>query len=485
MSTKINKIEKYKKNIHPFDRNIVEKLKSWSECGDCTCIPEEDRDIGLKWYGIFYRKATPGYFMVRVRITSGKLLAQQAKVLAKLSKEFGKDEIDLTSREQIQLRWIKMEHLPEIISKLNSIGLTTLQTGMDNIRNITGDPLSGLASDSIIDTIPLAKQITDMIIGNKEFADFPRKLNIAILGSLTDSINCLFNDICLSLAEKEGVYGFNVYAGGKIGSGGPQTGFDLDLFTKPEGALDIVKAILEIYRDFGNREDRNKNRLYFLIKDTGVEKFRAEIENKISKNLSKKGKDLVINRGEREEGVIKQKNGLYAVGVFVPAGIFSGTDLERLAFLSQKYGNGEIRLTVYQNIYIVNVPAEKVKELLSDSIFEKYPLNQSPYLRGLMACQGSKTCSFGVIENKTDALKLSNHLAEYLPVDKSITMHWSGCVKGCGQHGGGDIGFMGTKIKVDGETKLAVDVFLKDKKIKTVPLDDLNEFVANLLKEKL
>ncbi len=485
---KVNKVEEYKKAKHPFEVNLIKSLEKWAEVGDWQGIPEEDREYGLKWYGIFYRKATPGYFMVRIRITRGKLNADHAKVIAHLSKKFGRNHIDLTSREQIQLRWIELKDLPEVISAIEKVGLTTLQTGMDNVRNITGDPLSGLSEDSIIDTVPISRRIVEIFLGKKQYADLPRKFNMGLVGSKRDSINCRYNDLCFYLAKKGSLYGFNVYAGGKIGSGGPVEALDLDVFVLPYESVDITKAVLEIYSDMGNREDRSKNRLYFLIEELGREGFRSEIERRLLRNLWRRGEDLVEYKGERE-GIIKQKNGLYAIPLIVPAGNFTGEDLERLAYLSKVYGSGEIRLSVYQNLYLVNIPEEHLERILSDPLFNKYPTSASPYLTGLIACQGSKTCAFGVIENKTDALKLSEYLSQRLPSVESVRLHWSGCAKGCGQHGAGDIGFVGTKIKVNGEVKLAVDVFLKDKKLYTIPLDSLEgkieELVLSLLRDRV
>ncbi len=479
---RINKVEEYKRAKHPFERELIQKLEAWAEEGDWQKIPEEDRDIGLKWYGIFYRKATPGYFMVRVRITHGKLSSEQALVLAHLSKKFGRNDIDITSRQQIQLRWIEVKDLPKVLEAIESVGLSTLQTGMDNIRNITGDPLSGLVEESLIDTVPIARRITEVFLGKKQYADLPRKFNLALLGSERDCINCRFNDLCFSLAVKDGKYGFNVYGGGKIGSGGPEPALDLNMFVLPYESIELSKAVFELYSDMGNREDRNKNRFYFLIKELGVEGLREELERRLLRRLEDKGQDLVKTWGERE-GIIEQKNGLYTVSLMVPGGIFTGEDLETVAHLSRRYGSGEIRLSVYQNIYIVNVPEEKLNDLLNHPIFEKYSISTSPYFTNLIACQGSRTCAFGVIENKPDAIRLANYLSEHLPTDKAIRMHWSGCAKGCGQHGAGDLGFVGTKMRFNGEVMLAVEVFLKGKKLNTVPLKDINEYVRKLIME--
>lgn len=481
--TKINKVEEYKKKVHPFEADLLKKLEEWANIKDWQKVPEEDREIGLKWYGIFYRKATPGYFMVRVRITHGKLTSEQAVILAHLSKKFGRNVIDLTSRQQIQLRWIELKDLPEVLHAIREVGLTTLQTGMDNVRNITGDPLSGLVEESLIDTISIARRISETFLGKRQYADLPRKFNIALLGSKRDAINCKYNDLCFYLAKKEGILGFNVYAGGKIGSGGPQEALDLDIFIRPYEAIDLSKAVLELYTDMGNREDRSKNRLYFLIRELGMESFRAELERRLLKNLWRRGKDLVEDSGERY-GLIRQKNGLYAISLLVPAGNFTGNDLEEVAYLARKYGSGEIRLSVYQNLYLINIPEENLSELLNHPIFEKYPISSSPYFNGLIACQGSKTCAFGVIENKPDAIRLASYLSEKVPTDKKLRIHWSGCAKGCGQHGAGDLGFVGTKVRVGDEVKLAVDVFLKGKKIDTVPLDKLHLYIEKLLKDK-
>lgn len=481
---RVNKVEEYKKTKHPFDTKLLEKLYELAEEGDHQKLPEEDKDIGLKWYGIFYRKATPGYFMIRVRITHGRLTSEQAMVLAHLAKKFGRNHIDITSRQQIQLRWIELREIPKVISAIEKIGLTTLQTGMDNIRNVTGDPLSGLVEDSLIDTTVIAKRIVDLFLFKRQYADLPRKFNLALLGSKRDTINCKFNDLCFYLAQKDGIIGFNVYAGGKVGSGGPQEGFDLNVFLRPYEAIDLSRAVFEVYSDLGNREDRSKNRLYYLVKELGVEGFRSELERRLMRNLQRKGLDLVESTGERQ-GLIKQKNGLYAVSIMVPAGMFTGEDLEDIALLAKKYGSGEIRLSVYQNLYIVNVPEENLSDLLSHSIFEKYPISTSPYFQGLMACQGSKYCSFGVIENKPDAIRLASYLSERLPIDKPVRMHWSGCAKGCGQHGAGDFGFVGTKVRVEGQVKLAVDVYVKEQKVDTVPLDELEGYMEELIRRSL
>ncbi len=455
---RVNKIEVIKKELHPFDPEFRERMKRYFEDGNWENIPEDDRDVRLKWYGIFYRKATPGYFMIRIRVPNGRLTYEQAKVIAHLSEKFCRGEVEITSRQQIQIRWIELKNIPEILEALNSVGLSTLQTGMDNIRNVTGDPLTGLAEDSLIDTLKLTQEITRVFLGKKKYADMPRKFNVAVLGSKTDSINAQFNDICLYLAQKEGKLGFNVYLGGKIGSGGPVKAVDMDIFIEPYEAPDLCRVVFDIYATFGNRENRSKNRLFFLLQEWGVDRFREEIEQRLYKPLPSKGEDLVDRWGERE-GIINLRNGTFAVSAIVPAGKIKAKDLRTAAELARKYGSRELRLTVYQNLYIPNVPEENLDDLLAEEFFQRYPTVSSPFMTHLIACAGSDTCGFGVIPNKSDAVRVANYLSQRLKLDIPIRIHWSACAKGCGQHGCGDIGFVGTKTKINGEAVLAVDIF--------------------------
>ncbi len=485
---RVNKIEVIKKELHPFDPKFKERMKKYFEDGNWENIPEDDRDVRLKWYGIFYRKATPGYFMIRIRIPNGRLTYEQAKVIAHLSEKFCRGEVEITSRQQIQIRWIELKNIPEILEALNSVGLSTLQTGMDNIRNVTGDPLTGLAEDSLIDTLRLTKEITRIFLGKKKYADLPRKFNVAVLGSKTDSINAMFNDICLYLAEKEGRLGFNLYLGGKIGSGGPAKAIDMDVFIEPYEAVDLCRVVFDIYSTFGNREDRSKNRLFFLLQEWGVERFREEIERRLYRRLPSKGRDLVERWGERE-GVVNLRNGTFAVLAVIPAGKLKAKDLREAAELSRKYGSRELRLTVYQNLYIPNVPEENLEKLLSEEFFQRFPTVSSPFMTHLIACAGSDTCSFGVIPNKSDAVRVAKYLSEKLSLDVPIRMHWSACAKGCGQHGSGDIGFVGTKTKVNGEAVLAVDIFAGGststegfKVVQGLPLDRVEEAAELLVK---
>ena len=479
-------IELAKKNPHPFDEEFRKKLDMYFEKGDPFSIPEDDRDIRMKWYGIFYRKATPGFFMIRIRIPNGRLTYEQAKTIAFLSEKFARGRVEITSRQQIQIRWVELKNIRFILSALEKVGISTLQTGMDNVRNVVGDPLTGLALDSYINTLDISKDITSVFLGKKEFANLPRKFNIAVLGSRTDCINARYNDICLSLAEKDGKLGFNVYLGGKMGSGGPSQAKDINAFIHHYEAPELCRAVLDIYSTYGNRENRARSRFYFLIEEWGVERIREEIEKRMYKSLPEKGRDLVDSSGERE-GIILQKNGLLSVSAIVPAGELSAQDLLRAAELSKKYGSREIRLSVYQNLYIVDIQEDMVQKVLEDELFQKYSTTSSPFAH-VIACAGSRTCAFGVIPNKPDAVRVAKYVHEKVKPDFPLTMHWSACPRGCGQHGSANIGFVGAKGKRNGKETLMVDIFLggsqtkEGKRVGRIPLEDAEKTVETIVK---
>ncbi len=487
-----NKIEKIKREIHPFDEAFRKKMEGYFRSERWEEIPEEDRDVRLKWYGIFYRKATPGYFMVRIRVPNGRLTYEQAKVVSHLAQKFGRGEVEITSRQQLQIRWLELKALPEVLAALGAVGLSTLQTGMDNVRNVTGDPLTGLAPDSLIDTSRLSLEMTRVFLGKKRYANLPRKFNPAVLGSRRDSINLFYNDFALALARRDGKLGFNLYLGGKIGSGGPARALDMNVFVEPYEVLELFRAVLDIYDEFGNRENRSKNRLYFLLKDWGVERFREELERRLYRPLPEKGEDLVTEEGERE-GIIPLRNGTFALLVPVPAGKVSADDFRQIAELSRRYGSRELRLSVYQNIYVPNVPEENLKALLGEEVLERFREKETPFNVHLVACAGSDTCSFGVIPNKPDAIRVARYLSEkFGSVDVPVRIHWSACAKGCGQHGAGDIGLVGTKKRMGDRVVLAVDLFVGGSRkregfrlLQGIPLGSTERVVQALLEDFL
>jgi ferredoxin-nitrite reductase len=456
-----NKIEEYKSEKAGLD--VIQDVPRFALEG-WESIPEGDRER-LKWLGVFFRRQTPGHFMMRLRITNGITNAKQLSVIAEIGKEFGKGFVDITTRQQIQLRWFKIDHVPEIWERLEAVGLVSLQTGMDNVRNIIGCAAAGITPNELFDASPVAREFTAMLLGNSEYTNLPRKFNVGITGCLENCVHAESQDIALTPAvrveDDVETKGFNVAVGGKMGSGGYRVASPLDLFARQEEAAEICGHITMIFRDHGFREARTRARLAFLIDDWGVEKFRDELESRMGHPLPCAGKDMRGKRRNDHGGIFRQKQkGLNYAGLNVPVGRISTAQLAELARLSEAYGNGDIRLTTGQNVIIANVPDEKISDLTEEPLLQELRYDPSEIMRGTVSCTGIDYCHLALIETKELAMKTARTLEQKLSRTKPIAIHWSGCPAGCGNHAVADIGLLGKNIRVDGNVIDAVDVFL-------------------------
>lgn len=456
-----------------------EKIKTYAKDG-YDSIESETKKYVLKNFGIFDRPSTPKQFMMRIRVPFGKLSKEQAVTIGALAKEYGKDYIDITTRMQVELRFLDIKNIPMIIEKLDSIGLTPFQTGVDNFRNILTDPLDAKAKDSIIECKPLVKQMQDIFLKNTDWiSTLPRKFNTGISGSLTNRCNIFGQDCAFILAKKNDEYGFNLYLGGKVGKSAKCA----NMFVKTNEVALVFKTIIELFKEYGFRDNRNKNRLYFLLESVGISVFANAIREKANKKILEAGELCNSGQDFETKGALELKDGSYAIHAAVPSGIFSGSKLIELANLTDE--NYELCFTVEQNIYLIGI--KNPNDIKHDMI--EYKNN---FLSNIVACAGSGFCPFGVIENKPDAIKLAEYLNTNVEFSKPLRMCWSACPKGCGIHGAGDIGFVGTKKAVDGKIELAVDVYVgaelhnegKEAHLcaKGILLTELNEFVAKMLK---
>jgi ferredoxin-nitrite reductase len=458
-------------------------------------ISDGDRER-LKWSGVFFRKHTPGFFMMRVRITNGITDATQLRTLAGIADAFGRGRLDITTRQQIQLRWLRIEDIPTVLARLAEVGLTSLQTGMDNIRNIVGCPVAGLTPSELFDASPVARQFTAMFVGDKAFTNLPRKFNVTLTGCRDNCVHAETQDIALVPATKwcDGaeVQGFNVLVGGKLGSGGYRIASSLDAFVAPEDAAEVCRAIVLTYRDHGLREARNKARLAFLLEQWGIVTFRAEVERTLGRPLATAGVDARADRRTDHVGIFRQKGqGLNYVGLSVPVGRLTGAQLLEVCQLAERYGRGEVRLTPGQNLIIPHVPDEKIGDLTAEPLLGGLCYDPSELMRGLVSCTGIEFCNLAVIETKHRALSIAQALEQKLGAVKPLTIAWSGCPAGCGNHHVADIGFQGSKTKVDGKVVDAVTIFvggrsgrgarLAEKILEDVPCDQLPAVLEQLV----
>src|SRR5262249_54785776 len=287
----MNKIETLKCERDGLD--VSEDLVRFAREGWRT-IADDDKER-LKWVGVFQRKPTPGHFMMRIRMPNGILTAAQARLLGQITKATGRNIADVTTRQQIQLRWVTIEEVPDVIARLEAAGLSSLQTGMDNIRGIVGCPATGLTPRELFDTAPIAAAFQKIFLGNKAFTNLPRKFNVTITGCVEHCTPGETQDISMTpaIVTRDGreIAGLNVAVGGKQGSGGPRFATALDAFVTPEEAAGVCAAIALIFRDHGPREARSKARLAFLVDEWGGARFRKELEAHLGRELPPAGRD--------------------------------------------------------------------------------------------------------------------------------------------------------------------------------------------------
>lgn len=463
-------------------------------------MDETDRDHRLKWLGVFFRPVTPGKFMMRLRMPSGILTSERMRVLAEIVQRYGEDgNADITTRQNLQLRGIRIEDVPDIFRRLKAVGMTSVQSGMDNVRNITASPVAGLDADELIDVRDLVQQVQDMITnngeGNPEFTNLPRKFNIAIEGGRDNSVHAEINDIAFVPAYQTATLGFNVLVGGFFSAKRCEAAIPLNAWVAPEEVVALCRAILEVYRDHGLRANRQKARLMWLIDEWGVDRFRSEVERQMGQSLTPAALKDEIDWDKRDHiGVYSQKQaGLNYVGLHIPVGRLYAPDMFELARVAEVYGNGEIRLTVEQNLIIPNIPDSRLPLFLQESLLEKFSPHPQPLVRSLVSCTGAQFCNFALIETKSRALALIKELEAELALTQPVRIHWTGCPNSCGQSQVADIGLMGTKTRKDGKTVEGVDIYMggkvgKDAHLGTcvkkgIPCDDLKLVLHELLVE--
>jgi ferredoxin-nitrite reductase len=492
MGGAVNKIEALKAEKDGLD--VTEDLIRFAREGWKT-IADDDKER-LKWVGVFQRRPTPGHFMMRIRTPNGIVTAAQARLLGEITKESGRNTADVTTRQQLQLRWMTIERVPEVMARLEAAGLTSLQTGMDNIRGVIGCPATGLTPNELFDTADIAQAFQNIFLGNKAFTNLPRKFNVTITGCPDGCTPAETQDVCMTpaIATLDGVdvAGLNVAVGGKQGSGGPVFAQALDAFVRPEEAAAVAAAIALLYRDHGPRESRSKARLAFLIADWGATRFRSELEKQLGQALLPAGRDARRDATTDHIGVFRQRQpGLNYVGLKTPVGRITGDQLLELARLADEYGRGALRFTPAQNIIIPHVPDPRLGALTAEPLLKDLPYNPSAIQRGLVSCTGTDFCNLALIDTKSRAMALAKDFERLLPKTRPLTVRWSGCPASCGNHFTADVGLQGCKVKVDGKIVDGVHVFIGGrggqdpragvKILEDMPCDELPQVLERLL----
>jgi ferredoxin-nitrite reductase len=495
----VNKFEQMKAAKDGLDV-LPDLLRYAAERTPIEEIPPDDLDR-MKWYGVFHRKVTPGYFMLRLRIPGGILTSAQARTIAAIAEEHGRGTADLTTRENIQLRWLTLPAIPAIFERLAGVGITTRQSGMDNARNITGCPLAGIDRDELLDATPLVRALHAAFLdAGKRLSNLPRKFNVSITGCREDCAHAQTQDLGFLPATRATPsgqqIGFNVLVGGALGGTSPRLATPLDVFVTPEEVVPFFLALLTVYRDHGPREQRTKARLKWLIAEWGEERLRAAVEQQLGRPLARVGRTETRRTAGDHLGVHPQRAPEMAyVGLHVPVGRIQAAQLAALADLADRYGSGELRLTVDQNVVLPNVPLVRVRDLLREPLLHDLRPDPPSVWRNLVACTGNDYCHFSLIDTKGCAVALARALeARGVEVPEGTRIHVSGCVHACGKHHVGAIGIEGANVRIGDEIVEAANVFVggalghaprlaelvRDK----VTLDALPDLAATLLVER-
>ncbi|HEX4581984.1 MAG TPA: precorrin-3B synthase [Acidobacteriaceae bacterium] len=463
--TKAQKTERLKLEKNPWA--AFDEIRRFAAEGRGSVLPEW-ASLYFKWWGIYTQGDGAGalggtagegkqseYFMLRIPVSNGILSSKQLATIAEIAQRHGRNLADITVRQAIQLHWLTIESLPEIIERLDAVGLSPRGACGDVVRNVTGCPLAGLAADQVFDASPIALAVARALAGNAEFYNLPRKFKISVTGCSSWCSYPEINDIGLSPVRRGRQVGFSVRVGGGL-SADPHLGVRLDAFVHPEQAVQVVTAIATIFREQqGLRESRDRARLKHLFLKEGwtAEKFLNELQLRLPFRLDPGVEEAMPPDVLRDHvGVHRQRQAdLYYVGAAVLRGRLTGDQLAAAGKLAERYGSGELRTTVMQNLLFVNVPKRKVNALVSGLAAIDLKVEGSQFWRGAVACTGTEFCKLAITETKGFARWLVEEMEARLPeFDQQLRLHVTGCPNSCGQHWIADVGIEGKKIKHDG-----------------------------------
>ena len=452
--------ERVKRELHPLDafQQILDNAAA-------NKAPDKEEIFRFKWNGLFYLTPVKEAFMARLRIPGGQLRTFQLRELAAIAKEITTGYVQITTRANLQMRLILPKDAPTFVQRIQHVGLHTRGAGADNIRNLTANPTAGVDPQELMDVMPLCQEMGQIIINDRAFYDLPRKFNIAydgggLIGTVEDT-----NDIgCKAVKIGDEIF-FRIALGGATGH--KAFARDLGVLVKPAELNKVVAAVVRVYIANGNRTDRKKARLKHLLEKWTLDQYLAETEKLLGFQLQRAAEEKSEVRGQKSEvahshvGVFPQKqSGLNYVGVAVPVGHINSKQMLRVAEIADLYGSGEIRLTVWQNFIIPNVPDHFVATVQKALRKIGFDTQQSNLRSGLIACTGSSYCKFAQSDTKGHALKLADYLDKRIQLDQPVNIHVTGCPNSCAQHYMGDIGLLGAKVKVAGESQDGYHVFV-------------------------
>lgn len=400
--------------------------------------------------------------MLRIRLTGCELTARQAQEIAYVARDYGYGIVDITTRAGLQIQGLLIENVPRAWERLTAEGLVLKQTGHDNVRNVLCHPLSGLDPDELIDVRPLCQQISQLFLGSRAYSDLPRKFNIAINGRPHHAIHYWTQDISfLAHRTPDEDVAFQALIGGTQGQH-PHLGQHLPLLFRPDQLVSVTRALLDLFRTNGSRERRDRARFRFLIEQIGLGGVLGRLEEHVAFPLwPSVTPPPPPGSYDKLVGWFRQKQpSLWALGLCVPLGRLSWQQLEGLAALGTKWGDGRLRATHEQGMVVVNIPSQFRDAAATDAAAHGLSPHADSLARNTMACTGKQFCSIGVTEGKSHMLQLMARLRQRAVTLHDIRIHLSACPSGCAQHLTADIGLKGVRVRRFLGSREGFDVFL-------------------------
>jgi ferredoxin-nitrite reductase len=447
----LSKEERWKFEQSPFA--IWEKLLQYSNQNQ---PPTEDDRFRIKYFGLFHVAPTQDSFMLRLRIPGGILPTHQLRGLAQMAEDWGPGRADLTTRSNLQIRELQPKDIVRVLNRVQSLGMSSRGSGADNIRNITASPITGLDPRELIDVAPLAEALQSYISNSPDMYELPRKFNVAFDNGGAISVVADTNDIGFVAVEitegrsvPAGIY-FRVLLCGITGH--RQFATDCGVLLRADQTIAAAAAMIRVFTQNGDRTNRKKARLKYLIDNWGVDKFLSETEKLLAFPLIRVPTSECEPRRPIDRaghiGIHPQSQpGLHYIGLSIPVGRLPVTQMRAIADIADRFGSGEVRLTVWQNILIPNIPANDLAAAQQSLAAANLNYDAGTVLSGTVACTGNQGCRFSATDTKTHAVALANLLDERFPIlDQPINLHVTGCHHSCAQHYIGDLGLMGVKV---------------------------------------
>lgn len=462
-NVRLTKEEKIKNELHPLDAFPELRRKARED------LPPEPQDIfRFKSNGLFWLEPVHTGYMCRLRIPGGMLKAFQFRELGRIAKDIAGGYLQITTRSNVQIRIVKPKDTTELLRRIEAVGLHARGSGADNIRNLTISPTAGIDPYELIDTAPYVRDLAQLIMNDREFYNLPRKFNISFNGGGMISTAEDTNDIGMRAFRMGGEIFFHVLLGGVTGH--QEFAEHSGVICSPDQVVEVAAAITKIFARNGNRSNRGKARLVYLLKDWGFEKFTAAVESELGYELRRCAEDdaAAIGADEQPEvphphlGVHPQKQaGLHYIGLSTPVGLVESELVESIADVAEKFGSGELRLTIFENVLVPNIPTEHLGAAKAALDAAGISYGASNLRGGLVACTGNRYCKFSAADTKGHGIALTEFLDGMIELDQPINIHVTGCPHSCAQHYVGDIGLLGCKVEAaEGESDEGFHVFV-------------------------